>query len=62
MTTPSNASIGSGAPAVVAAGSLKSSIKVEPLTCAIGAELSNVNLGVASRDPELVQRALGRQV
>jgi taurine dioxygenase len=30
------------------------SIKVEPLTCAIGAELSNVNLGVASRDPGLV--------
>ena len=30
------------------------SIKVEPLTCALGAELSNVNLGVASRSPELV--------
>jgi len=29
-------------------------IKVEPLTCAIGAELSNVNLGVASRDVGLV--------
>src|SRR4029077_18287721 len=29
------------------------SIKVEPLTCAIGAEL-NVNLGAASRDPALV--------
>ena len=38
------------APAVVQAGSLQSSIKVEQLTCAIGAELSNVNLGVASRD------------
>ena len=30
------------------------SIKAEPLTCTIGAELSNVNLGVASRDPGLV--------
>ena len=42
------------APAVVRAGSLPDSIKVDPLTCAIGAELSNVNLGVASRDPALV--------
>ena len=32
----------------------RGSIKVEPLTCTIGAELSNVNLGVASRDTELV--------
>jgi taurine dioxygenase len=42
------------APAVVASTSLTSSIRVEPLTCTIGAELSNVNLGVASRDPGLV--------
>ena len=42
------------APAVVSAKSLKTSIKVEPLTFALGAELSNVNLGVASRDPALV--------
>lgn len=39
---------------VVRAGSLPDSIKVEPLTCAIGAEVRNVNLGVASRTPELV--------
>ena len=39
------------APAYVAT---RGSIKVEPLTCTIGAELSNVNLGVASRDPGLV--------
>jgi len=32
----------------------RGSIKVEPLTCTIGAELSNVNIGVASRDAELV--------
>src|SRR5512144_2218805 len=42
------------APSVVGAAALKSSIQVEPLTCAIGAELSNVNLGAASRDPALV--------
>ena len=30
------------------------SIRVEPLTCAIGAELANVDLGVASREPSLV--------
>jgi taurine dioxygenase len=44
----------SAAPAVVRAGSLADSIKVEPMTCAIGAVLSNVNLGVASRDKALV--------
>ena len=42
------------APAVVRAGSLADSIKVEQLTCAIGAQLSNVDLGVASRDPALI--------
>ena len=41
-------------PAIVRAGSLPNSIKVEPLTCSIGALLSNVNLGVASRDAGLV--------
>src|SRR5258705_2549604 len=41
-------------PAFVRAGSLPDSIKVEPLTCAIGAELSHVNLGGASRDSGLV--------
>jgi len=39
------------APAVVSAGALKTSIKAEPLTCTIGAEINNVNLGDASRDP-----------
>ena len=28
--------------------------KIEPLTCAIGAEVKNVNLGVAARDPGLM--------
>ena len=30
------------------------SLEVEPLTCTIGAEVGNVSLGVASRDPGLV--------
>jgi taurine dioxygenase len=47
-------SIATQSPAIVRSGALSDSIKVEPLTCAIGAELSNVNLGVASRDPGLV--------
>ncbi len=34
-------------------GGVKSSIEVEPLTCAIGAELHDVNLGDAARDEEL---------
>jgi len=42
------------APAVVRAENLGHAIRVEPLSCALGAELSNVNLGVASRDTGLV--------
>jgi len=42
------------APAAPATIKSRGSIKVEPLTCTIGAELSNVDLGVASREPELV--------
>jgi taurine dioxygenase len=41
-------------PAIVRAGSLRDSIRVEPLTNAIGAELSNVDLGAASREPATV--------
>jgi taurine dioxygenase len=41
------------APAIVGAQALKTSIRVEPLSCAIGAELSNVDLGAASRDAGL---------
>jgi len=44
----------SAAPAVIRAAALADSIKVEPLTCSIGAVLSNVNLGVASRDSAMV--------
>lgn len=39
-----------GAPAVISASTLRTSIGVEPLTCSIGAELRNVDLGRASQD------------
>jgi len=42
------------ATAAVAASGMRGSIKVESLTCTIGAEVSNVNLGIASRDAGLV--------
>jgi len=42
------------APAVVRATSLGNSIHVEPLTCTIGAELGNVNLGAAAEDDALM--------
>jgi taurine dioxygenase len=42
------------ATAATAVIATRGSIKVEPLTCTIGAELANVNLGVASRDAGLV--------
>ncbi|HEX6827878.1 MAG TPA: TauD/TfdA family dioxygenase, partial [Burkholderiales bacterium] len=42
-----------GAPAVVRASVRNTSVKYEPLTASIGAELLNVNLGDASRDADL---------
>jgi taurine dioxygenase len=42
------------APAIVHAAALADSIKFEQLTCTIGAEVTNVSLGVASRDSALV--------
>jgi taurine dioxygenase len=42
------------AAAVVRATSLGNSIHVEPLTCSIGAELSNVSLGAAAEDDALM--------
>ena len=41
------------APAIVRPGALRDSIKVEPLTCAIGAEVSNVSLADAAVDETL---------
>ena len=52
--TPVTSKEARSAPAVVKSASLTRSITVEQLTCAIGAELGNVNLGAASRDPALV--------
>ena len=40
-------------PAIVRAGARHDSIKVDPLTCSLGAELSGVDLGDASRDDAL---------
>lgn len=42
------------APAVVRATALTLSIKVTPLTCKIGAELSDVHLGPAAKDDGLM--------
>ena len=42
------------APAVVHSSALADSIKVEPLTCSIGALVVNVNLGIASRSPAMM--------
>ncbi|WP_328908648.1 TauD/TfdA family dioxygenase [Streptomyces sp. NBC_00234] len=42
-----------GAPAPARTGGRRASIRVEPLTCTIGAELFGVNLGEASRDDDL---------
>lgn len=42
------------APAVVRASSLGHSIRVDPLTCTIGAELGNVHLGAAAEDDALI--------
>jgi len=43
------------APAIVRPGALRDSIHVEPLTCAIGAEVSNVSLGDAAVDDGLFE-------
>jgi len=53
MNTPTSTAA-LAAPAVVSAAALQRSIHVEPLTCSIGAELSHVDLGAASRDADLV--------
>ena len=41
-------------PAAPAGVSGAARIRVEPLTCAIGAEILNVDLGVAARDADLI--------
>jgi taurine dioxygenase len=44
----------SPSPAIVRPAALADSVKAEPLTCTIGAEITNVNLGVAARAPALM--------
>ena len=39
---------------ITTAAAVAPTVKVEPLTCAIGAEVQNVNLGAAARDPGLM--------
>ena len=48
-TTP-----GTTAPALVRAGALNDSMRIEPLTCTIGAEISGIDLGVAAEDEALL--------
>ncbi|MDL9997493.1 TauD/TfdA family dioxygenase [Variovorax sp. J22P240] len=55
MTPSSSANSLQGAPAIVHASALKTSLRVEPLTCTIGAEIGNVDLGAASRDASLME-------
>ena len=50
MTTPS----GIAAPAFVRAGALNDSMRVEPLTFTIGAEISGIDLGTAAEDEALM--------
>ena len=47
------------APAIVRPGAIRDSIHVEPLTCAIGAEVSNVSLADATVDDELLAEIRG---
>jgi taurine dioxygenase len=42
------------APAIVRPGALRDSIRVEPLSCALGAEVSNVSLADAAVDDALL--------
>ena len=39
---------------ITTAAAVAPTVKVEPLTCAIGAEVQNVNLGAAARDPGMM--------
>ncbi|MFL6808364.1 MAG: TauD/TfdA dioxygenase family protein [Bradyrhizobium canariense] len=54
MTTVTEAVSKPGVPARVSSTARLSAIRVEPLTCTIGAEISNVNIGEAARDADLM--------
>jgi len=55
MTATPEAATKPGAPAHVSSTARLTAIKVEPLTCAIGAEILNVNIGEAVRDADLME-------
>jgi taurine dioxygenase len=55
MTASSFAHSFQDAPAIVHASALTRSLQVEPLTCTIGAEIGNLDLGAASRDASLME-------
>ncbi len=54
MNTEASTDARTRAPSIISASVLNTSIEVHPLTCTIGAEVRNLDLGVASRDPGLV--------
>ena len=54
MTSVTEAVSKSGSPARVSSAARLSAIKVEPLTCTIGAEILNVSIGDAARDADIV--------
>lgn len=54
MNTEASTDARTRAPSIISASVLNTSIEVHPLTYTIGAEVRNLDLGVASRDPGLV--------
>lgn len=54
MNTEASTDARTAAPSIISASVLSTSIEVHPLTYTIGAEVRNLDLGVASRDPGLV--------
>ncbi len=59
MTVATDTRAKPAAPASVSGAARLSAIRVEPLTCAIGAEIRNVDLGAAARDDELIAEIRG---
>jgi len=54
MTAATDTRTKPAAPASVSGAARLSAIRVEPLTCTIGAEILNVDLGAAARDADLI--------
>lgn len=55
MSTTVGATQAPSSPAKVSPTALASAIKVEQLTCTIGAEITNVNIGVAAQDADMMK-------